>query len=134
MLQEASIMFASSLNDAARRPFRESTRGVGDISMAFLATHLRIERWREALLWTWAVAKVGSDEGIWGDGARRQVAGLLQLDDVFERQDVNVKIRRAGRETLSDLSSNFAKAKWDPPKATTFLFCECRAVGCLMCR
>jgi 3-O-alpha-D-mannopyranosyl-alpha-D-mannopyranose xylosylphosphotransferase len=125
MLQEASIMFASSLNDAAHRHFRESQRGVGDISMAFLTTHLRIERWREALLWTWVVAKTGSSDGVWAEGARRQVAELLQLSDPSEQEGVKVKIRRSGRETLNDVTSNFAKAKWEPPRASSFLFCEC---------
>lgn len=120
------MMFASRLNDAAYRHFRESQRGVGDISMAFLTTHLRIERWREALLWTWIMAKVGSGDGTWGEEARRQVVDLLQVDDLSEQEDVKVTIRRAGRETLNDLTSNFAKAKWEPPQASSFQFCKWR--------
>lgn len=126
LLQEASIMFASDLNDAAQRHFRESTYGVGDISMAFLTTHMRIERWREALLWTWVVARLGArEEGKWGDRARNEVQDVLGLDRRLVEGMQKVKIRRAERDTLKDVPKQFAKAKWEPPLATSFRFCMC---------
>lgn len=122
MLQEASIGFASALNDAALRHFRESHRGVGDVSMAFLTTHMRIERWREALLWSWAVAKVGSSDGVWGNDARQEIRELLDIDGA--EQGRRVKIRRAARDTLGQVVDNFQRAAWEPPMATEFRFCE----------
>jgi 3-O-alpha-D-mannopyranosyl-alpha-D-mannopyranose xylosylphosphotransferase len=89
--------------------------------MAFLATHMRIERWREALLWSWTVAKVGSADGVWGDGARRHLRDTLGVEGV---EGEKVKIRRAARDTLDDVDSNFRRAGWEPPLATEFRFCK----------
>ena len=122
MMQEASIAFASHLNDAALRHFRESHQGVGDVSMTFLTTHMRIERWREALLWSWVVAKIGAGHGVWGKGAREQLTELLGVKDLAQSE--TVKIRRAGRDTLNDVASNFERVEWEPPMATEFRFCE----------
>lgn len=121
-MQEASIAFASHLNDAALRHFRESHRGVGDVSMAFLTTHMRIERWREALLWSWVVAKIGASDGVWGKGARVQLKELLGVQDLAQSE--SVEIRRAPRDTLRDVESNFERVAWEPPMATEFRFCE----------
>ncbi|GHJ87518.1 hypothetical protein NliqN6_3920 [Naganishia liquefaciens] len=120
MMQEASIAFASHLDDAALRHFRESHRGVGDISMAFLTTHMRIERWREALLWSWTVAKIGGGDGKWGEEAREQLKRLLGVEDLAQSE--SVKIRRAPRDTLSNVASNFERVAWEPPMATDFRF------------
>ena len=122
MMQEASIAFASHLDDAALRHFRESHRGVGDISMAFLTTHMRIERWREALLWSWTVAKIGGADGKWGEEAREQLKRLLGVEDLAQSE--SVKIRRAPRDTLSNVASNFERVAWEAPMATDFRFCE----------
>ncbi|KAJ9102336.1 hypothetical protein QFC21_002736 [Naganishia friedmannii] len=123
LLQEASIMFASDLNVAAQRHFRESGYGVGDISTAFLTTHMRIERWREALLWSWAVARLGArEEGIWGEKAKREIADVLGLDKHSVLSRRKVQIRCAGRDTLKDVPKRFARAKWEPPLTTTFRF------------
>jgi 3-O-alpha-D-mannopyranosyl-alpha-D-mannopyranose xylosylphosphotransferase len=89
--------------------------------MAFLATHMRIERWREALLWSWTVAKVGSADGVWGDGARRHLRDTLGVEGV---EGEKVKIRRAARDTLDDVDRNFRRAGWEPPLATEFRFCK----------
>jgi 3-O-alpha-D-mannopyranosyl-alpha-D-mannopyranose xylosylphosphotransferase len=77
MMDEVTIMFAEELSLAAVRGFRESQRGLADLEMAALASWLRIERWREALLWTWVVAKVGGSEGIWGQSARNELRELF---------------------------------------------------------
>ncbi|KAJ9094331.1 hypothetical protein QFC19_008017 [Naganishia cerealis] len=131
ILQEASIIFAPDLSDAAQRHFRESTYGVGDISMAFLITHMRIERWREALLWSWTVARLGArEEGMWGERARNELQEVLGLDGVTLASRTTLQVRRSERDTLKDVPKRFAQAKWEPPLATSFHFC----MYCLMPR
>ena len=118
LVHEASVMFADDLTIAATRGFRESQCGEGDIEMAWLVTHLGIERWREALLWTWAVAKVGGEEGIWGDGARQEIRDLLHLESDDQREIVPVI--RGERTTLEDI----AEMSGQQPKHTQYRFCQ----------
>ena len=64
---------------AGERGFRKSHRGKGDLEMSWLISHLKVERWREALIWVWAVGRVGGQEGVWGDKAREEIKGLLGI-------------------------------------------------------
>lgn len=123
ILDEVSIMFARDIATAAARPFRESRHGQGDIEFAFLITHMRIERWREALLWTWAVAKMGHREGgMWGPEARKELAQVLGMENLTQEEVVEVK--KSERQTLRDVPSSFEEAGWEEPQATTYSFCE----------
>lgn len=45
--------------------------------MTFLATHYTIERWREALLWSWIVGRIGGDEDEWGEKERARAVEEL---------------------------------------------------------
>jgi 3-O-alpha-D-mannopyranosyl-alpha-D-mannopyranose xylosylphosphotransferase len=121
LVHEASVMFARDLSEAATRGFRESMRGTADIEMAWLVGHLGIERWREALLWTWAVAKVGGVKGVWGEEARKEVRRVLNV-----RGDVGqVTVIKGERETLGDLENVMGQAGWEMPKRTEYRFCKC---------
>ena len=120
-VHEASIMFADDLTVAATRGFRESKRGLADVEMAWLVTHLRVERWREALLWTWAVAKVGGAKGVWDREAREEVQRLLSVED---GQEDEVLVTKGLRVTLDDAADVMAQAGWDAPTSTQYVFCE----------
>jgi 3-O-alpha-D-mannopyranosyl-alpha-D-mannopyranose xylosylphosphotransferase len=126
-MQEVASIWTDELAVAATRPFRESPNGDGDIENAFLVTHQRIERWREAMLWTWAVAKMGHREGgKWGSQARREI------EQLFGSLEGTVKVVRGERQTLHDelVSANFVRAGWDGPRRTNYKFCElCRDQG-----
>jgi 3-O-alpha-D-mannopyranosyl-alpha-D-mannopyranose xylosylphosphotransferase len=91
--------------------------------MGFMVTHLRIERWREALLWIWAVGKMGnldsSDEiGTWGEAARAELKSLLNLETLSG----TTLVVKQNRDTLKDMDSTFKKGNWETPKATTYSF------------
>lgn len=123
IIHEAMHMFGEEIALASSRPFREVTVGNGDIEMGFMVTHLRIERWREALLWIWAVGKMGnldsSDEiGTWGEAARAELKSLLNLETLSG----TTLVVKQNRDTLKDMDSTFKKGNWETPKATTYSF------------
>ncbi len=124
MLQEVTSIWTDEIALAATRPFRESNNGDGDIENAFLVTHHRIERWREALLWTWVMGKMGAREGgKLGKLAREEVEKVFGTLTGLVEFPVSKE-----REVLEDLNGSFAKAGWNAPKSTKYHFCEC-AVG-----
>jgi 3-O-alpha-D-mannopyranosyl-alpha-D-mannopyranose xylosylphosphotransferase len=112
-------MFARELSESATRPFRESRKGFADVEMAWLVTHLQIERWREALLWTWAVAKVGDLEGNWGPEARDELRKVLGLSKGAEKgQSTTASTLKDHRDTLKDFEYVSAQGSWEMPTAT----------------
>jgi 3-O-alpha-D-mannopyranosyl-alpha-D-mannopyranose xylosylphosphotransferase len=132
---EASIMFKDALTTSAQRKFRELVDGEGDVHMQWLLMALRIERWREAMLWTWAVARVGTRPawgenkggqiGIWGDEARDDIKELFGVTD--EDDDViEIEVTRGERWTMEKdrMAGNLEGAGWEAPKNTEFLWCE----------
>jgi 3-O-alpha-D-mannopyranosyl-alpha-D-mannopyranose xylosylphosphotransferase len=121
MMDEVSIMFGEELAIAATRGFRESKRGTADLEMAALASWLRIERWREALLWTWVVGKLGGSDGVWGNEAREE---LRELFGIGLEQGRNVIVRKGVRKTVQDADRYLFSNNLDEPLRTRIRFCE----------
>jgi 3-O-alpha-D-mannopyranosyl-alpha-D-mannopyranose xylosylphosphotransferase len=122
LVDEASIMFSHQLADASTRGFRESKRGRADVEMSWLVSHLGIERWREALLWSFVVARVGGVDGVWSEASRtelRRVLGLSEGDNTTE-----VVVEKSARETLKDVDRIVDQAGWERPKHTDNLWCK----------
>ncbi|KAK4683943.1 hypothetical protein P7C73_g6265, partial [Tremellales sp. Uapishka_1] len=120
LVHETSIMFSKELTVAATRGFRASKRGLADVEMAWLVTHLGIERWREALLWSFVVAKVGGASGVWGEEAREEMRAVLGM--VGDSQHTAVVVTRGRRTTLSDMEGMSQNAGWEAPKHTKYVF------------
>ena len=59
-------MWRDELTVTASHLFRGMSAGHRDVHVLFLYTHALVERWREGLLWAWAVAKVGGERNEWG--------------------------------------------------------------------
>ena len=128
-------MFEDALSTSAQRKFREMAVGEGDVQMQWLLTSLRIERWREALLWTWAVARVGTrsawgedlggEVGVWGDEAREDIMDLFGVEE-DDDDVVEIEIHRGKRWTLETgrMASNLEGAGWEAPKNTEFMWCK----------
>ncbi|KAL1405386.1 hypothetical protein Q8F55_009017 [Vanrija albida] len=114
LTHEATVMFAETFAKSTTRSFRESRRGVGDIEMTWLVTQLQIERWREALLWSFIVARVGGPSGKWGDGARDELRRVFGLEEGNEGDVVVVETDR--RETIVDVPNLDRHGGWDDPK------------------
>lgn len=118
MAHEASIMFAREWSVAGTRGFRESRRGEADIHFSWLVTHLHIERWREALLWTWAVARLGED-GMWGKDAKEELRRVLRLDG---SQTDQILVLQNERDTLFDMEDIMVQQDWEFPRGSNYLF------------
>lgn len=98
LLREITAMWAPQLASAATHPFRETVSGSGDVSMLFLMAHFIIERWREALLWSWTIAKHGGMHDEWDETMTARV--WTELGGEVGQKELHVK---AGyRETLED--------------------------------
>lgn len=81
-------MWPGPLATAGSHPFRETVSGQGDVSMLFIFVHFVVERWREALLWSWTVGKHGSLSDEWDEGTMR--AAWAELSGVEGENEVEV--------------------------------------------
>lgn len=102
--------------------------GEGDVQMQWLLTSLRVERWREALLWTWVVANMGTISGSqdrWDDAARTAIKDMFGFTE-NDTDVVKIEVHRGDRWTLEPgrMQKVFEQAGWEAPKATEFLFCK----------
>ncbi|WWD00665.1 hypothetical protein V866_007600 [Kwoniella sp. B9012] len=124
IMNEALTMFREDLSVSTTRTFRESKRGQGDIEMAWLTTNLRIERWRESLLWSYIVAKVGHrNGGKWNNQARMELVELMKItdDQISGYQNVVIE-RRDDRLTLADSFEADKQVDWNGPKASVYQY------------
>ncbi|KAG9019222.1 hypothetical protein FRB90_005053 [Tulasnella sp. 427] len=69
-----------------------------DVSITFLQTHYTIERWREALLWSFVVGTVGGDDDQWTEEQMR--AAWMRLGGDSMRREASVK--RGRRRTTAE--------------------------------
>ncbi|ODN79461.1 3-O-alpha-D-mannopyranosyl-alpha-D-mannopyranose xylosylphosphotransferase [Cryptococcus amylolentus CBS 6039] len=123
---EASLMFKEAMADSGERRFREMKLGDGDVQMQWLLTALRVERWREALLWTWVVTNMGtrgSTKAHWDDNTRSEIKDLFGFSD-GDDDVVKIEVHRGERWTLENgrMQRAFEQAGWEAPKATEFLW------------
>lgn len=138
-------MFEKDLYMSTQRRFRESKGGRGDIQLQWLLISLRvcrismsllasadqqIERWREALLWTYFVAHLGTLDGpdIMGQRARLQLQQDLALGPAASS---TITVSRGQRMTMSDMQNVWAQTGLKAPLATEMLFCEAAPVTTL---
>lgn len=97
MVDEVSITWNSELHHTGQQRFRLNP-DAEDAYLPFLATHWIVERHREALLWSWVVARIGGDDDEWGPAQSAQawseLGGAPDAD--------SVDIRRDARSTLHE--------------------------------
>lgn len=116
---EATLMFDNATTVSASKRFRELKIGHGDLQTQWLQNALRVERWREAMLWTWAVAKLGGADGWWGAEERAAIATLLGKQPGTEG---SVQVTRGPRDTLQHVATNFGHAGWGAPMGSEYLW------------
>lgn len=127
-LREITMMWPDAIAAAGSHTFRETVSGQGDASMLFLLSHFVVERWREALLWSWVVAKHGSIGDEWS--AQTMQAAWAELGAGEEQREFEV---RAGwRETIEDRRTKaFLRASGHTHSdKTQYRFCK---LCCLLC-
>ena len=122
LLQEIALMWHDELAEVASHPFRETEAGYGDVSMLFMLSHFIVERWREALLWSWVIAKHGSLRDEWSENTmKRAWADLGGQDGVPE-----VDVQAVWRGTVEDRRvTSYLKASGHIRSDNTqYRFCE----------
>ncbi|GMK56901.1 hypothetical protein CspeluHIS016_0307410 [Cutaneotrichosporon spelunceum] len=119
MLHETTTMFKNVLSSGR---FRES-KNAPDIHVMWLMAALKVERWREALLWTYVVANVGNlDDGVWGTHAREAIKTFFDIED---GEDVaGIEVTRGERWTTNRMrvDKTFDQVGWHAPLRSKYLF------------
>jgi len=118
LLDEANIIWSEEMSLSAIRGFRISKRGEGDIATVPLVQWLRMERWREAFLWTWIVGKMGDADGIWNDEAKDELKRVLGIYGTSDR----VTVSRKQRQTKDEAPNMLKQVGWRQPKQTWVAF------------
>ncbi|KAF9818549.1 hypothetical protein IEO21_02654 [Rhodonia placenta] len=98
MLAELETIWPDTFARSASHRFRE-TAGPGapsDINTLFLHGHFIVERSREAMLWSWTVARVGGVDDAWGEEEARRA--WEELGGTWGEEALEV--RAAWRTTL----------------------------------
>ncbi|KAF8517672.1 hypothetical protein BU17DRAFT_49433 [Hysterangium stoloniferum] len=127
LLKEFSSIWKDEISVTASHPFRGMTDGNRDIYAIFMFAHSLVERWREGLLWSWAVAKHGGMSDEWGPDERLRAwedVGGIYLDNKVnviskERATLNKSTIRntllmAGHKISGQTRYNFASGDGYP--------------------
>lgn len=89
----------------------------------FASTHYQIERHREALLWSFFVAKADQDlDGVLSYDERRAMLIALGMAQEGAAAEEVIAASLPKRSTLDDLSSLYVKAAIRPPRSTDIMF------------
>ena len=124
LLHEMSVMWATQFARTATHPFRETAAGESDPSMLFQLVHFTIERWREALLWAWAVGRHGAVDDGWSreamDGAWVQLGGVVgearvgvraRLRESLDLAKVDANLRASGHREADSTKYEFSESR-----------------------
>ncbi|OSX57791.1 hypothetical protein POSPLADRAFT_1067806 [Postia placenta MAD-698-R-SB12] len=98
MLAELETIWPDTFARSASHRFRE-TAGPGapsDINTLFLHGHFIVERAREAMLWSWTVARIGGVDDAWGEEEARRA--WEELGGTWGEE--TLEVRAAWRSTL----------------------------------
>jgi hypothetical protein len=95
IVDEVTITWNSELHHTGQQRFRLNPEAK-DAYLPFLVTHWTVERHREALLWSWVVARIGGDDDEWGPAQSAQAWSEL---GGASGQDL-LNVRRKPRSTL----------------------------------
>jgi len=118
LYDEANIIWSEEVSLSGTRGFRISKRGNGDVAAVPLVQWLRMERWREAFLWTWIVGKMGGVDGVWDVEEKEELKRIL---GIYENSD-RVVVSRRERQTKDSMPKMLKKAGWNQPKQTWIAF------------
>ncbi|KAI0029587.1 hypothetical protein K488DRAFT_56067, partial [Vararia minispora EC-137] len=117
LLRELVAMFPEAFARTSARLFREVYMDEpGDAHTTFLFPHFVIERWREALLWSWAIARQGADDDSWDADAAWAALGSMPGADL--------RVSRIRRDTLDTdrVLATLRRTGYSPPGATDYEF------------
>ncbi|KDN41724.1 hypothetical protein RSAG8_07255, partial [Rhizoctonia solani AG-8 WAC10335] len=120
MLKEVARAWPDDLGRVVRRPFRGmkhmAENEPADMYMVFMEHHWIVERWREALLWSWVVARGEARTGGNTDAWTERVAQQAWKELGGQVGEDTLVVQRAPRSTLENAG------EWAGAKATTVSF------------
>ncbi|CAE6446760.1 unnamed protein product, partial [Rhizoctonia solani] len=99
LISEISLIWSAELAETSSHPFRTDPL-LRDAHMGFMATHFVVERWREGLLWSWAVARLGGKDDEWDSMTSMQA--WRELGGSHTTPDMTLLVESPSRGSLSD--------------------------------
>lgn len=120
LVQESQLMFGDELDRTAAQRFRGEGRTVNN---QLLTYNFVIERHREALLWSYFVARIDKDgDGVYSDDELEEAFSDLGLasNTPVSMVDVPLPIRDTLLQTT--LKQNFGAGHFSLPKEATYVF------------
>lgn len=141
LLEEIAIMWRTDFTQSAHRRFREVDRGltdssrVGDLHASWLGPLFLVERARESMLWTWAIARMGGLDGMWGEEEREELREMLGLSEGEgeekreERVEIPKFVQGETRPMMEweNLVGQMEEMEVEGPQVTELLWCESSA-------
>lgn len=121
LLKEAAQTFPDSFSETTLARFRAQKEVPDSIQAIFLASWYIVERHREALLWTWVVAKWGSAAGVISSKTKRAMWAELGGATGGETGD-KIGVGRPVRRSRDVDFEAFEKAGVPAPKNTQYSF------------
>lgn len=137
---EMHALWGNHFSSAAQRRFRETATGrFGDLNPSWLSSFLLVERAREAMLWVWAVGRLGGPSGTWGPEERDEVRALLGFAPLAPNTTTaaaagtplfappsTVQVKRVHRGTIfgDTRHAAFEELGVEGPASTAYRWCE----------
>ncbi len=122
LLKEAAQTFPESFGNTTLARFRAQKEVPESTQAFFLASWYIVERHREALLWSWVVAKWGGAEGRLGRETKRAMWDEVRKATNSASDEDNIEVKRPVRKSREEDKEAFAKAGVPAPKNTQYSF------------
>ncbi|KAF2164689.1 hypothetical protein M409DRAFT_67797 [Zasmidium cellare ATCC 36951] len=119
LLHEAAQTFPDAFSNTAKSRFRAQRDVPPPVQAIFLGSWYIVERHREALLWTWAVAKWGGTQGVLTASLKRLM--LTELADEPWSSGTSLKIGVPIRVPI-EKTNVFQQSNIDVPSSTEYSF------------
>lgn len=121
LLKEAAQTFPESFSNTTLARFRAQKEVPTSIQAFFLASWYIVERHREALLWTWAIAKWGGSEGLLSVATKRKMWDELRSGEGESGKD-DIEVPRPIRRSRNSDTQAFERAGVPSPRNTEYSF------------
>nr|CDI52333.1 conserved hypothetical protein [Melanopsichium pennsylvanicum 4] len=122
LLKEAAQTFPAAFSDTTLARFRAQKEVPDSIQAFFLASWYIVERHREALLWSWAVAKWGGTKGQISAQTKRAMWNELKEAQNANDNTDKISIRRPVRKSRDQDKLAFNAAAVPEPANTEYSF------------
>ncbi|KAF7972373.1 hypothetical protein HWV62_18078 [Athelia sp. TMB] len=124
LLAEVAEMWPAEMRRTRAHRFRGMGLGAwgegGDAYSVFLGVHLGVERWRESLLWSFVVGRIGGDDGQWGEAERE--SAWAAVGGVDGEAEVRVLLTRRRSTDVGRVKGVMRKAGYAWSERTHYVF------------